>query len=150
MSAYLYKVILDREPILDQEALDIGGAVWSASHSRNDEQEADRLAVGYLIQAGVDPQGMISLFNGFVREEAAMPQGTVAQWFSTHPATAQRLKITRKEISERLPAVKGKLATQIPSYEDFLRRLHELPPPAPMMQMGPGLSPGGHLPFGRR
>jgi hypothetical protein len=38
-------VILDREPFLDQEALDIGGAVWTATHSRHDEQEADKLAV---------------------------------------------------------------------------------------------------------
>ena len=148
MSGFLYKVILDREPILDQEALDIGGAVWSAAHSRNDEQEADKLAVGYLIEAGVDPRGMITLFNGFVKEEAAMPQGTVAQWFSTHPATVQRLKITSKEIRERVPSVKTQLATQVPSYDDFLRRLNELPPPPPMMPGMPSLGPNGQLPFG--
>ena len=149
MSGFLYWVILDREPLLDQETLDIGGQVWSAAHSRHDEQEADRLAVGYLIDSGVDPQGMVSLFNGFVQEEASMPQGTVAQWFSTHPETAQRLKITRKEISERLPAVKGRLATQVPSYDDFLRRLGQLPPPVPTLQVSP-LAPGRNPPFGRR
>jgi predicted Zn-dependent protease len=149
MSGILYKVILDREPILDQEALDIGGAVWSAAHSRSDEQEADKLAVGYLIASGVDPNGMLSLFNGFVKEEAAVPQGVVAQWFSTHPATMQRLKITRDEIRERLPEVKKPLATQVPSYEDFLRRLHQLPPPPPLMPAGV-LSPGGPTPFGRK
>ena len=146
MSGFLYKVILDREPILDQEALDIGGEVWSAAHSRNDEQEADRLAVGYLIDSGVDPHGMLSLFNGFVKEEAAMPQGTVKQWFSSHPATVQRLKITSKEIGEKLPAVKKHLATQVPSYEDFLRRLHELPPAPPSLP-GAMLGPGTPLPF---
>jgi predicted Zn-dependent protease len=149
MSGILYKVILNREPLLDQEALDIGGAVWSAAHSRNDEQEADRLAVGYLIASGVDPQGMLTLFNGFVKEEAAVPQGVVAQWFSTHPATMQRLKITRDEIRQRLPEVKKPLATQVPSYEDFLRRLHQLPPAPAMMHPGI-LNPGGPLPFGRK
>ncbi len=148
MSGILYKVILDREPILDQEALDIGGAVWSAAHSRNDEQEADRLAVGYLIASGVDPNGMLSLFNGFVKEEAAVPQGVVAQWFSTHPATMQRLKITRDEIRERLPEVRKPLATQVPSYEDFLRRLGQLPPSPPLMPSM--LAPGGPAPFGRK
>ena len=147
MSGFLYKVLLDREPILDQEALDIGGEMWSAAHSRHDEQEADRLAVGYLIDSGVDPHGMLSLFNGFVKEEAAMPQGVVKQWFSTHPATIQRLKITSAEITEKLPSVKTHLATQVPSYEDFLRRLHELPPAPPMLP-GVMLSPGGQLPFG--
>ncbi len=149
MSGILYKVILDREPLLNQEALDIGGAVWSASHSRNDEQEADKLAVGYLIASGVDPNGMLSLFNGFVKEEATLPQGGVGQWFATHPATLQRLRITRKEISVRLPAVKKHLATQVPSYEDFLRRLHALPPPPPMMPGAPSLSPAQRLPWQR-
>ncbi|CAA9369139.1 MAG: Putative Zn-dependent protease [uncultured Gemmatimonadetes bacterium] len=147
MSGILYKVILNREPILDQEALDIGGAVWSAAHSRNDEQEADRLAVGYLIASGVDPNGMLSLFNGFVKEEAAVPQGVMAQWFSTHPASKQRLKITRAEIQERMPATRQRLATQVPSYDDFLRRLHELPPAPPMLHPG-AMGPNGQHPFG--
>ena len=147
VSSMLYRVILDREPFLDQEALDIGGAVWTATHSRNDEQEADKLAVGYLIAAGVDPRGMLSLFHGFVREEAAAPQSTVMQWFSTHPATTQRLKVTSDVIQTRLPEVRKQLATQVPSYNDFLRRLHELPPAAPQIPgMMPG--PGQHLPFG--
>jgi predicted Zn-dependent protease len=147
MSGILYKVILNREPILDSEALDIGGAVWSAAHSRNDEQEADRLAVGYLIASGVDPNGMLSLFNGFVKEEAAVPQGVLAQWFSTHPASAQRLRITREEIEERLPTTRGRLATQVPSYDDFLRRLHKLPPSPRMLHPG-AFGPSGQLPFG--
>jgi predicted Zn-dependent protease len=146
MSGILYKVILDREPLLNQEALDIGGAVWTASHSRHDEQEADKLAVAYLIASGVDPNGMVSLFNGFVKEEATLPQGGVGQWFATHPATLQRLKITRDEIRVRRPAAK-KLATQVPSYEDFLRRLHALPPPPPMMPGAPSLNPAQQLPW---
>jgi predicted Zn-dependent protease len=147
MSGILYKVILDREPLLNQEALDIGGAVWTASHSRNDEQEADKLAVSYLIASGVDPNGMLSLFNGFVKEEATLPQGGVGQWFATHPATLQRLKITRNEIRVRRPAAKKQLATQVPSYEDFLRRLHALPPPPPMMPGAPTLDPAQQVPW---
>jgi predicted Zn-dependent protease len=150
VSALLYRVILNREPILDQEALDIGGAVWTASHSRNDEQEADRLAVSYLIAAGVDPRGMLTLFKGFAREEAAAPQSTVVQWFSTHPATEQRLKLTGDVIRTELPTVKKHLATQVPSYESFLRRLHDLPPAPPLLPgMMPAL-PAQNFPFGRK
>jgi len=145
VSGLMYEVIFDRKPLLDQEALDIGGQVWSAAHSRRDEQEADKLAVRYLLAAGVDPRGMLSLFGGFVKEEATTPTSSVGQWFATHPATLQRLEITRDEIRDRLPENKGHLATQVPSYDEFLRRLNGLPPPAPELPVGGGAPlPYGH------
>ncbi|HEX5724919.1 MAG TPA: M48 family metallopeptidase [Longimicrobiaceae bacterium] len=132
MASFLYQMILNREPILDQEALGVGGDLWFAANSRRDEREADRLAVGYLVQSGVDPKGMVSLFEALIEEERVHPEGEAAGWFSTHPATAERLRFTRRHIGEVLPVRGPALAIDNASYPQFLRRLRTLPP-APML-----------------
>ncbi len=133
MSGVLYRTILGRGPLLDQEALDLGGELWTAAHSRRDEHEADKLAVKYLIASGVDPNGMLTLFDGFAEEEKVDPHGAAEGWFSTHPSTVTRIRLARREIRQELPKTQEKLATQIPSYAEFLRRLRKLPPPPPML-----------------
>ena len=136
MSALLYRVILGREPILDQDALKMGGQLWNASHSRADEAEADRLAVGYLIETGVDPRGMLTLFNTLMDEERRSGQMVSVEWFSTHPNTESRLDSTRRQIVERLPKTAAPaLARNNASYPDFLHRLHELPPSPMILDM---------------
>ncbi|HEX6038156.1 M48 family metallopeptidase [Longimicrobium sp.] len=136
MSRTMYQLILGREPMLDQEALDLGGALWQAQNSRADEQEADRLAVDYLVRSGVDPRGMLSLFSTLWQEEQHIPGSAQVSWFSTHPGTAARMQATRQQI-RALPAVHKPLATNNESYAAFLRRLSEQPPP-----MGIVLPPG--------
>lgn len=127
MAATMYQLILNRKPLLDQEALDLGGALWQAQNSRADEQEADRLAVGYLVRTGVDPRGMLSLFSALWEEEQQMPASEQVGWFSTHPGTAARMQATRQQI-RALPEAKKPLATNNESYAAFLRRLSEQPP----------------------
>ena len=137
VSSLLYQVILGHEPaILDQTALRMGSALWTASHSREAELEADDLAVRYLIDAGVDPRGMLTFLNGLLREEAATSRPTM-EWFSTHPMTETRIREARGEIREELPDAPPGLARDIASYPAFLRRVHALPPspiphPVPM------------------
>ncbi|MBW3631062.1 MAG: M48 family metalloprotease, partial [Gemmatimonadetes bacterium] len=131
MSGILYKVILDREPLLNQEALDIGGAVWSASHSRNDEQEADKLAVQYLVRAGVDPRGMLSLLQSLLTVEQADSTTVSSAWFSSHPLTASRIVQTEAVIRGAPGAVRT--VAEVPSlrfssYPAFLRLIAALPP----------------------
>jgi predicted Zn-dependent protease len=126
----LYNLILGTEPaILDQRALQMGRALWTASHSREAELEADELAVEYMIEAGVDPAGMISLLTGLLHEE--LQEGEAfPQWFSTHPMTEERIDVAKREIADeakdagRNPRA---LARDIPSYPAFLRRVRDLP-----------------------
>lgn len=128
MSRTMYQLILGREPLLDQEALDLGGALWAAQNSRADEEEADRLAVDYLVASGVDPRGMLSLFSALWQEEQHLPGSEQVSWFSTHPGTAARMQATRMQI-RALPAPRTPLATNNDSYAAFLRRLNAQPPP---------------------
>jgi predicted Zn-dependent protease len=136
MASTMYQLILGRKPLLDQEALDLGGALWAAQHSRADEAEADQLAVGYLVNTGVDPRGMLSLFSALWEEEQQMPASEQVSWFSTHPGTAARMQATRQQI-RALPPPPRPLASNNDSYAAFLRRISQLPP-----TMGLMLPPG--------
>ena len=134
MSSLLYRKILGSGPLLDQQALQIGNQLWTASHSRNDETAADREAVKYLIATGVDPNGMVELFQELMREEHANPQAQSAEWFSTHPNTARRLALTTQTIQELTPrARQPQLARNNASYPLFLARIQTLPPAPPLI-----------------
>lgn len=137
MVSILYKLILGREPeILDQDALKLGGALWSAANSRADEAEADRLAVEYLVATGVDPKGMLTFLDALLTEERATPAGQPAmQWFSTHPTTESRIDRTRAHIGEVMPGAPSGLATDNASYPEFLARLRALPRPLSVIQL---------------
>ena len=128
MARVMYQLILDREPMLNQEALEVGSALWNAQNSRAAEQEADRLAVNYLVKSGVDPRGMLSLFSALWEEEQAVPTSESVSWFSTHPGTAARMQATRAQI-RALPEPPRPLARNNDSYAAFLRRLQAQPPP---------------------
>lgn len=126
MSTVLYRTILGRDPLLDQQALQLGNQLWSSAHSRADEAEADREAVKYLIASGVDPRGMISLFQGLLDEERHSPSQQTVEWFSSHPNTQRRLSATRASIAQLMPP-HPRLARNNASYPLFLQRMEELP-----------------------
>jgi beta-barrel assembly-enhancing protease len=62
--------------------------------SRGAEQEADRLGLQYLWAAGYDPTAMLSFFEKLKAKEKKEP-GKLAQVFSTHPTTGDRLEKAR-------------------------------------------------------
>jgi beta-barrel assembly-enhancing protease len=125
----MYRLILGGEPaILQQNALQLAGVLWSATHSRQDEAEADRLAVRYMLRSGVDPDGMLSLLETLVEEEHRDDR-RVAEWFSTHPLTEDRIVHIQSVIAEKTGDTPPVVRVRIPSYGLFLRRLALLPPP---------------------
>jgi predicted Zn-dependent protease len=131
MSTLLYRSILGRAPLLDQQALQMGNLLWSAAHSRADEAAADREAVRYLIRSGVDPEGMVSLFEELMREERRDPHSATVAWFNSHPNTGDRLLATEQSIHALMPAPLPRLAENNASYPRFLARLAQLPPAPP-------------------
>jgi beta-barrel assembly-enhancing protease len=128
----LYNLILGGEPaLLRQNSLQLAGVVWSASHSREDEQEADRLAVEYLTRAGIDPEGIVTLLETLM-EDGAEDTSRIAGWFSTHPMTHERIEIAQSEIDQvdqlEFGSVTPALDRRIASFPVFLRLLSALPP----------------------
>jgi predicted Zn-dependent protease len=93
-----------------------GGAL--ARFSRAAEDEADKLGVRTMFDAGYDPNGMVTMFEELLRREQSQPNA-VDRFFATHPLTADRITSVRKEIA-KLPARSG-LATDSPAYQAFRR-----------------------------
>jgi beta-barrel assembly-enhancing protease len=97
----LYNTILGGEPaLLRENSLQLANIVWSARHSRGDEKEADRLAVRYLMKTGVDPDGVVTLLETLLQEEADDTEvRDIETWFSTHPLTQHRIDNALRDIA---------------------------------------------------
>ena len=59
--------------------------------SRDDEREADREGVAILKRAGYDARGMLEFMQVLAAQQERSP-GAVAEFLSTHPAPASRVR----------------------------------------------------------
>lgn len=80
-----------------QAATGVAATAYISTYTQEFEREADRLGVETLVNAGYDPIGMITMFETLQRESArtGIP---LPQFLSSHPATQERIAITRSEI----------------------------------------------------
>jgi predicted Zn-dependent protease len=76
-----------------QVAINVGGEAMFASHSRDDERQADSAAVEYLLAAGIDPRGIPEMFRRLAEERGRNP-GALEAWFTTHPSEEDRIALT--------------------------------------------------------
>lgn len=67
-------------------------------HSRQDEFEADRLAVRYMERAGYDPYAVTSFLEKLYEVNAKKPMRDFSYW-RTHPYVSQRIANVQKEIT---------------------------------------------------
>jgi predicted Zn-dependent protease len=77
----------------------LGAQVWLQDYSRDQELEADQLAVRYMTRAGYDPEAMVTLFRKLdadARLQAALvgDPGAADRFniMASHPRTADRLR----------------------------------------------------------
>lgn len=63
-------------------------------YSRQDEEEADREGLRMLVDAGVDPAGMIAFFETLEHRQGAAP--TLPAYLSSHPTTESRIQRLRR------------------------------------------------------
>src|SRR5690606_28969315 len=67
-------ILLGRQPsTVEQVAVQGGASVFFANHSRADENQADEVAVQYMIQSGIDPNGMVAMFQRLIDEQQRSP-----------------------------------------------------------------------------
>ena len=111
-----------------QAAINVGGGLMMAKHSRKSEQEADSDAVVNVISAGIDPRGIPAFFEELMSERRRRPAG-VENWFSTHPLEESRVRATREMISDIDPARLENLKRDLPDFQRIKSRLAALPPP---------------------
>lgn len=122
-------ILLGRAPTdVERAAIGVGGGLVFTKFSRDDEREADSLAVGFLIDAGIHPRGLPGMFEILLQERERRP-GLLEQWFSSHPLTEERIAETRKLI-ETLPEEQlQELVDDTPTFHRMQERLRSLPPP---------------------
>ncbi|HSQ24832.1 MAG TPA: M48 family metalloprotease [Pyrinomonadaceae bacterium] len=76
----------------------MGGALMLTVHTRDEEREADFLGVRSMPGAGLDPQGMITMFQKLQRIEER-DSDLLGSLFSDHPDAQERIDNTRYEIA---------------------------------------------------
>ena len=68
-----------------------------APYSRDQEREADRVGQSLAAAAGYEPVGLVNLLDTMARAEALSPEVRVqASFFDSHPATEERIELTRE------------------------------------------------------
>lgn len=107
-------------------AIQVGGAALFARYSRHDEAEADSVAVDFLVDAGIDPRGIPSLFKRLIEERRRSP-ARIEVFFASHPLEEDRVIATEREIGALDPSALQGLRQDDPSYQSFKEHLGRLP-----------------------
>jgi beta-barrel assembly-enhancing protease len=110
-----------------QAGINIAGGAVFARFSRQDELEADQEAISNTVRAGINPQGIVTMFQKLMSERRSRPSA-VEGWFSTHPLEEDRIEATQATINQ-LPAASRSLTRNTSNYNTFVARVRSLPAP---------------------
>ncbi len=73
------------------------GSMLSLQYSRNDEKDADLIGLGYMVQAGYDPNGVVEAMKVLQELQTIRP----IEFFSTHPNPESRITYLEDRIEQR-------------------------------------------------
>ena len=110
-----------------QAGINIAGGAVFARFSRQDELEADQEAIANTTKAGINPQGIVTMFQKLMSERRSRPSA-VEGWFSTHPLEEDRIAATQATINT-LPSAQRNLTRNTSNYNSFVARVRSLPAP---------------------
>jgi len=108
-----------------QVAIDVGGQALFAKYSRDDEAQADSAGVGYLLAAGINPNGIPLMFERMASMRRADPSALDA-WFGSHPLEATRIARTKALISALNRPQLDSLPADEPSFAAFKANVRAL------------------------
>lgn len=112
---------------LGSTAIQLGAGGAFAKFSRNDESEADRRGIEFVVRAGIDPRGIPTMFRTLLAERQRKPEGLEGM-FSTHPLAEDRVAESEAIISQMDPVILQSLTSDTPAFQRFKARLKSLPP----------------------
>ena len=123
-------ILLGRQPgQVDQAAVGAAGSLVFAKFSRDDEREADSMAVLGLTRAAIDPSGITHMLQILQRLSQSEPS-KVEQWFASHPTDAERVSNVERIIAST-PGAAGMVRTgrtDLSAFNQLQQRLAALPP----------------------
>ncbi len=83
------------------------GVESQLAFSRSNEQEADRVGMELLTEAGYDPMGMPGFFER-LHKATQLSVGPVPEFLSTHPVTRSRISDTRNRAEQYIHQHRGR------------------------------------------
>lgn len=78
---------------------------YLAHYSREDEREADALALEYMTRCGHNPQGCVELMDMFRKTSKEKPN-IIEMFFATHPMSDERYETAAREVAGKYQAMK--------------------------------------------
>jgi len=110
-----------------QAAIQVGGTAVFARFSRADEVQADEGGFYNVMNAGINPRGMLTFFEKLLAEEQRSGgKGAASAWFADHPGTQDRIADIQRLLSENANKLAG-LRTDSPAFQSMKARLRQLP-----------------------
>lgn len=105
-----------------------GGQSAILRYSRSDEREADQVGMNYLIEAGYNPQGMVSAMQK-IRRMQFFAGGDMPSYLSTHPGVDERINYLRDRVEGLDAEIREREDdnTRLRRIQTLLRARHEDP-----------------------
>jgi predicted Zn-dependent protease len=110
-----------------QAAIQIGGTAVFAKFSRTDEVQADEGGFNNLVNAGINPRGMLTFFQKLLAMEQQSGGGNASAWFADHPGTEDRIADIQRMLNEQGSRISG-LPSDSQGFRSMKARLAQLPP----------------------
>jgi predicted Zn-dependent protease len=116
----------------------IGAGALLASYSRDNEREADRLGMEYMVKSGYNPEGMVGLME-VLRGMSKRNPSAIELMFATHPMSEERYQTAKQaagtgyQSARNLPLYKerymdktAKLRSQKPAIDELQKGQTEM------------------------
>ena len=111
-----------------QAGINIAGGAVFARFSRQDELEADQEAVANTVRAGINPEGIVTMFQKLIAERKSRPS-SVSTFFATHPLEEDRIAAAQATINTIPSSQRNNLTANSSNYNSFVNRFRSLPAP---------------------
>jgi predicted Zn-dependent protease len=119
----------------------IAAGALLANYSRDNEREADSLALKYMVKAGYSPQGHLDLMD-MLRSLNKHKPSAIELMFATHPMSQERYESSKRAIGAMAPST-ADFPLHRERYMDHTASLRAIAPAIEQMQAGDRLMRGG-------
>lgn len=96
----------------------VGAGAWQAHYGRDQELEADKFGVQYMVEAGYDAQGAVELQQKFVELSKGQKGGFMEALFASHPPSEERVKRNQELAAGHKGGTRNKAA-----FDDAMRQV---------------------------
>jgi Zn-dependent protease with chaperone function len=104
----LASILLGGAPQVLRSAADVLYTLQRLGYSRNQEREADSYALNYMIAAGYNPMGAITMLSKFLDKKLK----GLERYFSTHPGADERIERLAKRLGITITGTQLKVNLQ--------------------------------------